>query len=178
MRTLVRGMRYGFRTKLLVLYGVFLILNAAVAADPCSAAKSAFVELRTLKANPGVFDGKHIWVSGTLKSGHLGVLLENAEGLSIRIRVRDELKPYNPVRVCEGPLYKRFWSLSETPRSGEDEVSYAIELEGVVRTLKDQNGKPAEEFSIFGQWPVELINTRVFNIREIANPIAKLRKAQ
>jgi|SRR5579872_2928368 len=151
---------------LTVTCGIFLILTSAVAAGPCSAVKSALVELKTLKANPEAFDGKRIYVSGMLKSGHLGVSLENAEGLSIRIRAGDEVKGRSPLRVCEDPLYRRFWSLSETPRSGGDQVSYLIDLEGVVRTLKDRDGKPTKDFSVFGQWPVELIATRVFGIRE------------
>jgi hypothetical protein len=147
-------------------YGILLILSAALAADPCSARRRALIELKTLKANPEVFDGKAIRVSGMLKSGHLGVSLRDAQGLSIRIRAHDELKSRNPFRVCEDTLYKRLWSLSETPKSGEDEVLYLIELEGVVRMLRDRDGKPAKDFSVFGQWPIELIVTQVVGIRE------------
>ncbi|HSB16475.1 MAG TPA: hypothetical protein VLE22_18635 [Bryobacteraceae bacterium] len=146
--------------------GVFFIPNAGVAADPCSARQGALVELKALKANPQKFNGKTIRVSGMLRSGHVAVSLQNGEGLSVRIRARDEVKSRHLHRACEDTLYQRLWALSESPRTPEDEVLYLVDAEGVVRTLKDRSGKPAKEFSVFGQWPVELIVTRVLSIHE------------
>jgi hypothetical protein len=153
--------------------GMILVLNTAVAADPCSARRSARVELKKLKARPELFDQKRIFVSGMLKSGHLGVSLQDSEGLSIRVRAPEQHKGQDTTRACQDSLYNRFWSLSEAPRSGQEEVSYEIELEGIVRTLKGKDGKPAKDFSVFGQWPAELVSVRLFSIREIHNQSPK-----
>ena len=162
------------RFRLCFLIGGLSVLHSTlVAAQPCSGLKPPAVELGALKVKPELFDGRKVSISGTLKSGHLAVMLQGPDRFSIRLRANDELKSKSP-KACEDSLYRRLWSLSEQPRSTQDEAQYVIELEGSIRILKDRDGRPAKEFSVFGQWPVELIVTRVLKIEEI--PDSFLRK--
>jgi hypothetical protein len=117
-----------------------------------------------LKSNAERYDGKVVHVTGWLNSGHIGVFLYDDQENSIRVRPPEDVTLGTGLKVRRDALFKEFW------RQAEHEIPYSsrqsavhVEFEAVVRVLK-VGGKPARDFSVFGQFPVELIPLRVFRI--------------
>jgi hypothetical protein len=66
--------------------------------------------------------------------------------------------------VTQDALFDEFWRLAQhdIPYSSKKSAVH-VDFEAVVRVLKVE-GKPARDFSILGQFPIELIPLRVFKV--------------
>jgi hypothetical protein len=94
----------------------------------------------------------------------LGVHVESENRQdSIRLRSPDEVATRLPVQ--RDYLFDKFWKMVETEIEDSGSRGIHVELDGLVRVLK-KDGKPAKEFDVYGQWPVEIITLR---IRKIIN---------
>jgi len=129
--------------------------------DPCKVVPAQRVGIDELKAAPARYEKVRLSIAGVLASGHLGVLLESPTAGGIRIRSVTELSIKR--RACNDGLNSRLWDLAaEVDLPGAERVQYVAVLEGFLRVLKDKRGKPATEFNIFGQWPLEFVTGRNF----------------
>lgn len=104
--------------------------------DPCTLERSQGVEIATLVRNPEAYDQKRISVSGTLKSGHLGVDISSPSGQSLRVRAPEEIKAGEPVKPCQDELFKRFWNLASKRQPPDDDLGFNVTVEGIVRILR------------------------------------------
>ena len=126
--------------------------------DPCKVVPAQRVRIDDLRAAPVRYEKVRLSIAGVLESGHLGVLLKSPTGGAIRIRSVTELSIKR--RACNDGLNSRLWDLAdESDLPAMDRVQYVVVLEGFLRVLKDKRGKPATEFNIFGQWPLEICQT-------------------
>jgi hypothetical protein len=122
------------------------------------------VTVSEVKLHPIDYDGKVVRIGGWLTSGHLGVSIESENHQdAIRLRSPDEVNVPTPLRVQRDDNFNRFWKLVEMEIEDTGSNGIHVELDGFVRILK-KNGKPAEEFFIFGQWPIEIITLRIRKI--------------
>ncbi|NLT32172.1 MAG: hypothetical protein GXX81_01890 [Acidobacteria bacterium] len=140
-----------------------IVLLAAIPTLSChQAAVSASIS--DLKSYPLNYDGKIVRVSGWLTSEHLGVFVESENRQdAIRLRSPDVVATRLPVQ--RDYLFDKFWKMVETKIDDSGSRGIHVELDGLFRVLK-KDGKPAEEFFVFGQWPEEIITLR---IRKIIN---------
>lgn len=140
-----------------------IVLLAVIPTLSChQAAVSASIS--DLKLYPLKYDGKIVRVRGWLASGHLGVHVESENRQdSIRLRSPDEVATRLPVQ--RDYLFDKLWKMVEKEIEDSGSRGIHVELDGLVRVLK-KDGKPAKEFDVYGQWPVEIITLR---IRKIIN---------
>jgi hypothetical protein len=68
-----------------------------------------------------------------------------------------------PIPLQRSALYSEFWNISEGDDLDPDRKDIHVVLDGLVRVLKT-NGKMADEFELYGQWPLEVIVTRIISM--------------
>jgi hypothetical protein len=117
-----------------------------------------------IKANPMKYDARVVQISGYFSSGHYGVSLESEDhssGIRLRLPGGDDVPC--PVPILRNDLFNKFWEMgTEAIDFDPNKREIRAAIEGYVRVLKE-NGKPATEFYVFGQWPLEIIVTPVIN---------------
>lgn len=124
--------------------------------------KVPVITISQLKSSPLHYDGKLLQIGGWLSSGHLGVFIyDELRQSSVRLRPSDEVEGFTQMEVHD-TLLERLWTVAETATTGKESKHY-VKIEGVVRVLKKE-GKPAESFNVFGQFPIEVIVIRVLSI--------------
>jgi hypothetical protein len=123
--------------------------------------KSSISEIR---ASPSEYDGKIVRVHAWVRSSPYGISLQT-DDFTGRIRLKrcdsEGVELPSQVTVKKDSLYDEFWKYvndNDIPDSGPHGVR--VELDGYVRLLKI-NGKPAEEFQLYGQWPLEIIYVQI-----------------
>ncbi len=114
-----------------------------------------------IKSAPSKFDGKIVRLKGWVQSGHLGVSIESDDHQdAVRLISPDQDRPSYPLTVRRDVLFRKFWKMVQAEIRASGSHGTYVELDGLVRILQ-KDGKPADEFYIFGQWPVEIITTRI-----------------
>jgi hypothetical protein len=118
-----------------------------------------------IKANPMKYDERVVQIGGYYSSGHLGVSLDTKDhGSGIRLRSPGEDAVLCPVPILRNELFSKFWNMgTEILAFDPNNKEINAIIEGYVRVLK-VNGKPADEFDVFGQWPLEIVVTRIISI--------------
>jgi len=143
-----------------------LEMNAIAAKSP------PIASISEIKNNPMKYDGKVIRVVGWLASGHVGIsLYEENKCNSIYIRHPNEIVMPPSIHISGDNLFEAFWEFAKDellPYKG-----YIVEIEALVRILKDKNGQLAKEFTIYGQYPFELVPIRIIEIGSSKNSKAK-----
>jgi hypothetical protein len=126
-----------------------------------------------ITSNPLKYDGKVVRQSGFMVSGHGGVILLSEDRKDgIRLRSPDVVSC--PVPVQRDTLFEEFWTTyTEIHRDEPDWTDIKTDIDGFVRVLKE-NGKVAKEFDFYGQYPIEVITTRVISFKH--EPLPKERK--
>jgi hypothetical protein len=119
------------------------------------------VTVHDLKSEPEKYEKVRVSVTGFLKGTHYGVSLEAGDE-SLRLRPADEVVP--KPRVCDNRLDGRIWALASELDLPGSPPRYEVFVEGFLRLLRDERGKRADSFSVFGQWPLEFIPLRVVDI--------------
>jgi hypothetical protein len=121
--------------------------------------------LAELKANPLKYDGKVIHFKGWLTSGHSGVFCyDEARQHSVRIRAVEEIPRGASKLVRRDDMYAEFWRRADQEIPKDAHPGVHVELHALVRVLK-VNGKPAKEFSVLSQFPIELVPIRVLALQ-------------
>jgi hypothetical protein len=144
---------------------VIIILISIVYGVSCKQDDTS-ASVSDIKLHPQNYDGKVVRINGWLASGHVGVLIESENRQdAIRLRSPDEVDVAAPLQVQRDDLLNKFWKLVETEIRDTDSKGIHVELDGLVRTLK-KDGKPAQEFDVYGQWPIEIITLRIREIIE------------
>lgn len=122
------------------------------------------ITLARLKSAPLKYDGKTVHITGWLTSGHVGVFVyDEAKQNSVRVRAAEEVPRISKSQLKQDKAYAEFWRLSDHEISKDAHPGVYVELQAVVRVLKTA-GKPAKEFSVLGQFPIELVPMRVLRI--------------
>jgi hypothetical protein len=127
-----------------------------------------------IKANSRKYDERVVQISGYFSSGHLGVSLDSKDHSSgIRLRSPGGNDVPCPVPIFRNELFNKFWEMpTEAIDFDLNKKEIRTTVEGFVRVLK-VNGKPATEFDVFGQWPLEIIVTRIISIEIEEEPMWK-----
>jgi hypothetical protein len=124
--------------------------------------RSIQVTIPVIKSDPLKYDGKLVQIAGLAHAGHRGMLLETDDRTtSIRLRSADLVGC--PIPLQRSALYSEFWNISEGDDLDPDRKDIHVVLDGLVRVLKT-NGKMADEFELYGQWPLEVIVTRIISM--------------
>ncbi len=142
---------------------LLLIVISSILAFACQQQDIVRTTVSEIKNSPFKYEGKIVRVIGYLESGHAGVGLESEDHRD-RIRLRSPDVVECPVPVQRDALFEQFWTINtEIHKDDPDWKDIEVEIEGFVRLLKE-NGKLAKEFSLYGQWPIEVITTRIIRI--------------
>ncbi len=124
--------------------------------------KSVQVTIPEIKSDPLRYDGKLVQIAGLAHAGHWGMSLE-VDDRTTAIRLRSADLVGCPIPLQRNALFSEFWNISESDDLDPDKKDIHVVLDGLVRVLKT-NGKMAEEFELHGQWPLEVIVTRVVSM--------------
>jgi hypothetical protein len=139
----------------------FMIISA-IMAFCCQQQNVISARISEIKNNPLKYDGKVVRISGFMMSGHGGVILLS-EDRKDGIRLRSPDVVHCPVPVQRDALFETFWTTYTEIHSDEPNwTDIKAEIEGFVRVLKE-NGKIAKEFDFYGQYPLEVITTRIIS---------------
>jgi len=146
-----------------MLFPLFIIGMAVTILGFMQRKEIATSSIADLHKDPLSYDGKEIRLSGWLASGHVGVFLYAEDRKqSVRLRSPDEVDSNLPMHAQKDKLFEEFWKLAEKGiQNPEGRVH--VDLVGVVRILK-VDGKPAKDFYVFGQFPVEVVTTQILKI--------------